>query len=345
RRRNAIKATVSQILHQAARGSDAGTLIIAEHEELVLDNGAADRGAELILFEGSSWRSSQIVITAIGVENRVLQNFEKHAVKLVRAGLQGYVDHATGGASVFGVIAVSQNLHVADGFNRRADHKRSLVDEVDDVDVVVDAIQQEIILTSGAHAVCRKVAALRAASTRFSGQNAGGHAREKGEDALSAERKIGDLSRIQVRTQCRTFRLQQRRRSCHLYSLSGFTNLEDEVNSYRCPWIHDYVALLRLLEARRLHRDGVSSGIQSGPRVSARTGRDSIVGYTGRRVCEGDLCIGNRGAGGVRYSSGNRSQISLCKGKTAYEQKREQNPKSTPKWHRDPLKAEINFDR
>ena len=68
-------------------------------------------------------------------------------------------EDAAGRAAIFSVCAVRDNLHVPNRFDGWADHKRGLVDEVDDIDVVVNAVQQEVVLTGRANAVRREAAA------------------------------------------------------------------------------------------------------------------------------------------------------------------------------------------
>ena len=89
-------------------------------------------------------------------------------MNIVRARLQTDLYDAASCASIFGACAVGNNLHVADCLDRRPDDIRSLIDEVDHIDVVVNAIQQEIVLTSRPNAVSRETAAQRVARPRLS---------------------------------------------------------------------------------------------------------------------------------------------------------------------------------
>src|ERR1017187_4285405 len=95
--------------------------------------------------------------------------------------------------SVFGVIAVGENAHLADRFHRRPDHKRRLVEEVDHVDVVVDAVQQEVILAVGANSVGRETSAGGIARAGLGRQNARRKPRQEAEGSRPAQRKIGHI--------------------------------------------------------------------------------------------------------------------------------------------------------
>ena len=88
---------------------------------------------------------------------------KQRSVQLVCAGLQIDVDHAAGAAAVLGVVAVGEDAHFADRFHGGTDDVGGLVEEVDDVDVVVDAVQQEVVLTVRTDAVGREPAANRIA--------------------------------------------------------------------------------------------------------------------------------------------------------------------------------------
>ena len=105
----AVAVGEAEALDTARRG-DARSLIIAEDEQLVLDDRAARRGAELILHERPARLARLVVGPAVGVQIFVLQDFEKAAVQLVGARLQVDVDHGAGRAAILGVEAVGLTL-------------------------------------------------------------------------------------------------------------------------------------------------------------------------------------------------------------------------------------------
>src|SRR5205814_10464392 len=114
------------------------------------------------------------------------ENLEQDAMHLIGARLQLRIQHASCRPSVFGVIAVGQDVQLADGLYRGADHERGLVDEVDDVDVIVYAVEEEVVLAGGSNSVGAEPAALRIARALFGRQDARRHASQKGKRALSA---------------------------------------------------------------------------------------------------------------------------------------------------------------
>src|SRR5439155_9047716 len=110
--------------------------------------------------------------------------------------------------AIFRVVAVRQNLHLADRLDRRSYDVRRLVQEVDHVDVVVDAVQQEVVLAVRADAIGGKAAAHRVTSAVFSGNHAGRKTREEGENALSAEWKLAQAPAAQIRAERRALGLE-----------------------------------------------------------------------------------------------------------------------------------------
>ena len=95
-------------------------------------------------------------------------------MKIVCAGFECHVYHTASTPSIFGVVAVSDDLHFTNRFWRRTDDIRSLIDEVNDVDVVINPVEQEVVLAVGTNAISRKTAACRIPSTRFCRNDAAG---------------------------------------------------------------------------------------------------------------------------------------------------------------------------
>src|ERR1700728_1678741 len=94
-------------------------------------------------------------------------------MKLVRAALKTDLQEAARRAAILCVCAIADDLRVAECLRRRANDKRSLVDEVDHGDVVVNAIQQEGVFAGRTHAVGSEAAAERVTSAGFSRLHAG----------------------------------------------------------------------------------------------------------------------------------------------------------------------------
>jgi hypothetical protein len=143
-------------------------------------------GAELILHERSQRLARAVIGPRIGIERPVLQKLEQAAMQLVGAGLQIHIDHTAGGAPILGVIAVGNDAHFADSLHRGADRICGLIQKIDGVDVVVDAVQQEVVLAVGTHAIGGKPAVIGIAGARLGRHHARRQARQVGEVALPA---------------------------------------------------------------------------------------------------------------------------------------------------------------
>src|SRR5229473_1355692 len=111
-------------------------------------------------------------------------------MNLVCTRLEIDVQNTTGSAAVLGVVTVSQNLQLADRFDGRTHYKGGLIQEVNHVDIIVDAIQQEVVLTVRAHAIRGKTAANRVAGSGFGREDPGRSARQKCKNALPAEGQL-----------------------------------------------------------------------------------------------------------------------------------------------------------
>src|SRR6266849_10590135 len=81
-------------------GTDTRTLVIAEDERSVLDDGTACGRAKLVLPELRNWPGR--VEKVLSVQRAVAKEFEDRAVKLVGAGLDGYVHHCATRTAEFG---------------------------------------------------------------------------------------------------------------------------------------------------------------------------------------------------------------------------------------------------
>src|SRR5260370_25811893 len=174
--RNSVEAAVADVLDAPAGRGDARSLVVAEDEEPILDNGSAHRPAELILLERTTGRSRLIEFPSIGIQLVILEYFPESAMNLVLTRLEIDVQNTSGPAAVLGVVTVSQNLELADRFDGGTHHEGRLIQEVNHVDIIVDAIQQEVVLTVRAHAIGGKAASNRIAGPGPRRENAGGSA-------------------------------------------------------------------------------------------------------------------------------------------------------------------------
>src|SRR5205807_7920628 len=103
----------------------------------------------------------------------ILEEFEHGSSKLVRSGLYLNVDHAACATPVFGVVTIGEDRYFADRLNRWPDDIGRLVQEVDHIHVVVDAVQQEVVLAIRPDTVGRESASRLIASALLRGQDAG----------------------------------------------------------------------------------------------------------------------------------------------------------------------------
>src|SRR5207249_11752057 len=84
--------------------------------------------------------------------------FEHGSVKLVRSALDLNDNHAAGATTIFGVVSVSEDRYFADRLNRGPDDIGRLVQEVDHIHVVIDAVQQEVVLAIRPDTIVRESA-------------------------------------------------------------------------------------------------------------------------------------------------------------------------------------------
>ncbi len=121
----------------------AEALIVAEDEELILQDRSAGCRAELILVERQ--RAVERPEESGGVQNRVAVVFPERAVQLVGAALDGYVDDGSGSVIVLGAVVVGLDFELLDGVGARLHYlvREALVAGA--VGVVIDAIEHEVV--------------------------------------------------------------------------------------------------------------------------------------------------------------------------------------------------------
>lgn len=166
-------------------------------KSLFLINWTARGRPELVLPVFRSRSADVIVLPGVGVEVFVLQHLPHSPVNLIGARLQVHVHHAPGGAAILRVVAAGEHLHLANRFGRRPDHESGPVQKVDDVHVVVDAVQQEVVFAERTDAVHRHAAGSGIAAG-FPRHHSRREPRKIGEYALSAQRQLGHLRRVQL---------------------------------------------------------------------------------------------------------------------------------------------------
>src|SRR5207249_9649857 len=110
------------------------------------DYRAIDRYVEFVLSEFSFGNSYGILKEICGVELVIAKEFPERPVEMVGAGLNGGIQNGSGGPSELGAKAIGLNLEFLDGVDRRADHKMRAVEEVDQLNVIVNAVKQVVVL-------------------------------------------------------------------------------------------------------------------------------------------------------------------------------------------------------
>ena len=195
-----------------SRALDAAqTFVIAEEEDLVLDDGAAAGHAELIHAQLALLDSAVVFKPVRGIEFIVAEKLPGRAMEAVGAGLDGGVQNRARGTAQFGAEVRCLDLEFLDRVQRRKNDKVGAVEEVDGVGVVVDAVQQVVVLR-GAQAVGGECARGRiAAGVGLRRLHAGAK--------LGKESKVAPVERQTVHALLgdylpdrRFFGLQQRRR-------------------------------------------------------------------------------------------------------------------------------------
>ncbi len=122
----------------------AEALVISEDKDLVLYDGAAQRGSELILLE-RGLHSIHGFDKAGGVEIGVAQKFPKFAVQLIGAALDGGVDDCASGAPVLGAVVIGLHLELCQGIGIRLDHLVGKALIAGAIRVVIDTVEQKVI--------------------------------------------------------------------------------------------------------------------------------------------------------------------------------------------------------
>ena len=128
------------------------------------------------------------------IEFIVAEELPDVAMQAVGAGLDGGVEHRTGGTAQLGAELAGLHLELLDGVHRRQDDVVGAVEEVDGVGVVVNAVQQVVVLR-GAQAVGGK----RARSGVAAGVGLG---RLRAGAELGKEGKVASVQRRQTLTVC-----------------------------------------------------------------------------------------------------------------------------------------------
>ena len=127
---------------------DAGPVVVAEEEHLVLDDGAAGGYAELVAPQRGD-RLARGQKEVAGVELVVAQKFPRRAVKLVGAGLGDDIDDRAAARAELGRVLADLNTELLDRIHRRAE-----VPAIEEGFLVIGAVELVVVVLVR-HAGCR----------------------------------------------------------------------------------------------------------------------------------------------------------------------------------------------
>ena len=128
-------------LRQCLANTEA--FVVSEKEQFVLDDGPAQRKAELVLLVGLLTEDVEVIA---GVHFLVAQKLPQVAVDLVGAGLDDGIHDGAVAAAEFGAVGIGLDFEFGDGIHRRLDDISGAVEDVAQIRIVVDAVEQKVIL-------------------------------------------------------------------------------------------------------------------------------------------------------------------------------------------------------
>ena len=291
---------------------DARALVIDEEERPVLDEGAAQVAAELVLVVGRLRLARPLREEVVRVQRVVAEVVVGGAVELVGARLGGDADGGARRASVLGRVGRGHDLELLDGVDGGARHLGGQLLHVGGDAVVVDAVQQEVVLQRagavdvdppgaaerGAAALLREAVALR---TR--------HERQQVVPVADRERELRHGVLVDHGPERRLV-AQQVPRFLHHDALGQRPDGEREVQARALTDLEDD-RLGRGLESGRLGLDPVASGRQVHHLVGAARGRLGAGRHVGVGVGGGDGAAGHDGAASVLHDSRQRGAVHL----------------------------------
>src|SRR5437867_4016396 len=248
-------------------------LEVAEEERLVFHDRTAERAAELVHLE----RVFLLVEELARVHRGVPQIFERRAVEGIRPALDRGVDDAAGAPPELGRERVGLDLELLDRVDRGADDEGRAVQEVDYVDVVVDAVEQVVVLPVRPDAVGREVAADHQAQAARGPctvvASCRNHARRDGGELREVPSVKGKLCRrlaVDHVAERRRLGLGLGRRTDDLNRLADVTDLEREIDLQAVLHLHFDPALALFFEAGKLCGDLIRARLEQRARVVAR---------------------------------------------------------------------------
>ena len=311
----------------------ARTLVIEKEKCLILaviemrnDYRTADRSAELVLPEFSFGNSSGILEEICGVELVIAKEFPERPVEMVGAGLNGGIQNGSGGPSELGAKAIGLNLEFLDGVDRRADHKMRAVEEVDELNVIVNAVKQVVVLC-GPQAIRGKASAASEPTRVLLTLSDAGRELSKKDVVASIQWKSVYRAFTDDLSDGGVLCLEHRRRCVHDYGLHRLARRQREIDHYSLLHIDRNVLLLDLLEALHFCGYRVTSNLDRRKNIFASGAASGRHGESRIFIGNGHFDAGNDPAAGVFDGARNCSRIDLCEGRYSKHQPERDEPK------------------
>jgi hypothetical protein len=91
-------------------------------------------------------RRSGLSVPGNGVEIRIANVLPNISMDLIGAGLDAGAHHRTGRVAELGTEVTGLKVELGESIGRRAHHEAGAVEKVDQVCIVVDAVENEVVL-------------------------------------------------------------------------------------------------------------------------------------------------------------------------------------------------------
>ena len=285
----------------------AVALVAREEEQPVTLDGAAQRAAEVVLFERRLLQPGPLAEERVGVELLVAVELEDAAAEGVGAGARGHVDHAAGEAAELGAGAVGLDAELFDRVGTRRQ----------DDDVAVGRVLHRHAVEERRTLIRRAAANLIVASGEdvLAGQTALGAAlrddrrrqRDEIEHVAAVERKLLHRPAANRRGHRRALRLQQRRLAGHGQRFGDTPEREAHLDARRGLDVDLDTLAHPTLEARQLDFEPVRARHQVHEPGTAVLGTDGFAPFARAHADQHDGGTRNRAALAVSDNPQQRS--------------------------------------
>src|SRR5208337_980863 len=233
--------------------TDARAFVIREEESFAAPNRAADGETELVLAIFAFGNASRIFKEVRCVQLVIADELPDSSVKLVGSSLDGSIQDSAARTSHLRTIVVGLDLEFLNSIHRRTDDISCPIQKIDEIGVVVHAVEQIVILRR-THTIRGKTSArAQAARVLLALGNSDRELREKREVA-PVQRQGVDSFRLDHLSHGSLFCLKRWRCCIDNYRLDGLANRQGKVDNHLLLHIHRDVILpyfLKSLDFRR----------------------------------------------------------------------------------------------